>query len=54
VVTKIDECLGRYVAACSFKNVEDGLVWAFAGVYGPNCNTSRRSLWDELAGVMSL
>jgi hypothetical protein len=54
VVSKIDECLGSYVAACSFKNVEDGLVWAFAGVYGPNRSTFRRSLWDELAGVMSL
>lgn len=35
VVTKIDVCLGRFVAACSFRNVGDGLEWAFAGVYGP-------------------
>ena len=31
VVSRIDECMGRYVVACSFRNVDDGLVWAFAG-----------------------
>jgi hypothetical protein len=54
VVSKVDECLGRYVVACSFRNVEDGLVWAFAGVYGPNSNNFRRFMWEELAGLMSL
>jgi hypothetical protein len=54
VVSKIDVCLGSYVAACSFRNVEDGLVWAFAGVYGPNRDNLRRRLWEELAGLMSL
>ncbi|XP_059446449.1 uncharacterized protein LOC132177995 [Corylus avellana] len=53
VVEKIDAVLGSYVAACSFKNVANGLVWAFAGVYGPNRVNSRRLLWEELAGVMS-
>jgi exonuclease III len=54
VVSKIDVCLGSYVAACCFKNVEDGLVWAFTGVYGPNRDNLRRRLWEELAGLMSL
>jgi exonuclease III len=54
VVSKLDECMGRYVVACSFRNVEDGLVWAIAGVYGPNCNNFRRFLREELAGLMSL
>jgi hypothetical protein len=53
VVTKIEVCLGNYVAACSFRNVGDGLVWAFAGVYGPTCNSLRRFLWEELAGLLS-
>jgi hypothetical protein len=47
VVSKIDECMGRYVVACSFRNVEDGLVWAFAGVYGPNSNNFRRFMWKN-------
>jgi hypothetical protein len=53
VVTKIEVCLGNYVAACSFRNVGDGLVWAFAGVYGPTCNSLRRFLWEELTGLLS-
>jgi hypothetical protein len=36
VVSRIDSCLGKFVVACNFRNVDDGLVWAFAGVYGPN------------------
>ena len=54
VVSKIDVCLGSYVAACCFRNVEDGLVWAFTGVYGPNRDNLRRRLWGELAGILSL
>jgi hypothetical protein len=54
VVTKIDICLGSYVAACSFRNVEDGLMWAFAGVYGPNSLCFRRFLWEELARLLSI
>jgi hypothetical protein len=36
--------LGHFVVACSFRNVEDAFVWAFAGVYGPNLDNVRRSL----------
>jgi hypothetical protein len=39
--------------ACSFRNIEDNLTWAFAGAYGPNLDCHRRSLWDELAGLLS-
>ena len=44
VVSKIEVCMGNFVAACSFKNVDDGLVWAFAGVYGLNRDNLRRLL----------
>jgi hypothetical protein len=54
VVTKLDICLGSFVVACSFRNVDDGLVWAFVGVYGPNRDNFRWHLWEELAGLMSL
>jgi exonuclease III len=54
VVSKIDAYLGSFVVACSFRNVEDGMVWAFAGLYGPTRNNFRRLLWEELAEVMSL
>jgi hypothetical protein len=54
VVSRIDSCAGRFVVACQFRNVEDGLVWAFAGVYGPTRDHIRWRLWEELAGLMSL
>jgi hypothetical protein len=54
VVSKVDVCVGTFVAASLFRNVEEGLEWAFARVYGPNRNMHRRRLWKELAGVLSL
>jgi hypothetical protein len=50
VVTKVDACVGNFVATSSFKNVDGGLEWAFAGVYGSNRDIHRRHLWEELAG----
>jgi hypothetical protein len=54
VVSKVDVCQGNFVAACSFRNVDDGMEWAFAGVYGPNRDANRRQLWEELAGLMCI
>jgi endonuclease/exonuclease/phosphatase family metal-dependent hydrolase len=54
VVSKVDAYQGNYVAACSFRNVDDGMEWAFAGVYGPTRDTLRRLMWVELAGLMCL
>jgi hypothetical protein len=53
MVTKIEVCVGDYVVAFSFKNVEDVFIWEFAGVYGPNLDIFRRFLWEELAGLIS-
>jgi hypothetical protein len=44
VVEKIKECVGEFVVACSFRDVEDGFDWSFARVYGPNSDSIRRSL----------
>ena len=53
VVESIEECVGSFMAACSFRNMEDGFRWAFVGVYGPNIDTHRKVLWEELAGLGS-
>ncbi|KAG6664244.1 hypothetical protein CIPAW_02G079200 [Carya illinoinensis] len=53
VVEKIEEFIGQFMVACSFKSVEDNFLWAFAGIYGPNLDSTRRLLWEELAGVHS-
>lgn len=31
VVEKIEECVKDFPVACSFRNVKDGLSWAFEG-----------------------
>jgi hypothetical protein len=53
VVEKVDEYVGEYTLAVSFKNVADNFTWAFAVVYGPNSGCDQRLLWDKLAGICS-
>lgn len=43
--------LGNIRCLALFKQLEDGFVWAFAGIYGPNLDGSRRILWDEVASL---
>jgi exonuclease III len=50
VVEKVEDYVGRYTLALSFRNAEDNFSWAFGGVYGPNDDGERRVLWDELVG----
>ena len=51
VVEKLDSVSGEFTLSCKFRNVGDNLEWAFSGVYGPNSNSARGILWDELAGI---
>lgn len=51
-VEKIKVYTGEYVAACSFRSVDD-FAWAFAGLYSPNLYNERSSLWEELVGLIS-
>ncbi|KAG2711493.1 hypothetical protein I3760_04G079300 [Carya illinoinensis] len=53
VVEKVEDCIGQYSVACSFKCVSDNFLWAFVGVYGPNLDSTRKLMWEELAGVHS-
>jgi hypothetical protein len=53
VVEKIDECVGDFTLAVTFRNIADHSTKAFAGVYGPNSNRDKRLLWNELAGLLS-
>ncbi|RVW90073.1 LINE-1 reverse transcriptase-like [Vitis vinifera] len=39
---------GQYSLSCRFKNVEDGAVWVFTGVYGPFTKEAREGLWKSL------
>lgn len=42
-----------YLVSCFFKNVEDGFVWAFVGIYGQNTDSCKRLLWDAIVGLYS-
>ncbi|KAG2683697.1 hypothetical protein I3760_10G044500 [Carya illinoinensis] len=53
IATNLVEYLGEYLVSCSFINVDDGFGWGFAGVYGPNIDSERSFLWDEIAGLCS-
>ncbi|KAG6645351.1 hypothetical protein CIPAW_08G116600 [Carya illinoinensis] len=53
VVNFMEDYVGEFSLACSFSNVDDDFVWGFAGVYGPNDDSSKKLLWDELAGLCS-
>lgn len=53
IVEKIDVFVGEFVPAYSFRSVVDDFSWAFAGVYSPNIDALRSSLWDELARLSS-
>ncbi|KAG6663824.1 hypothetical protein CIPAW_02G049700 [Carya illinoinensis] len=51
LVERVEEFIGNYTVACSFKSVADNYLWAFAGVYGANLDKDRSLLWDELVGI---
>jgi len=36
VMEKIDECVGEFTLAVTFRNIKDHFTWTFTGVYGPN------------------
>ena len=42
-----------FTLSCKFKCVESDLEWMFSGVYGPNRDSDRNLLWEELAGIGS-
>jgi hypothetical protein len=50
----IDQAIGSFSLSCKFKSVLDQFVWAFSGVYGPNDNSEKLLLWEELSGALEV
>ena len=46
--------IGSFSITCLFKNVEDGFMWAFTGVYGPVERRSQEIFWEELGSLKGL
>ena len=42
---------GHFTLSCRFRNVENGVVWVFTGVYGPFAKVERDSLWEEFGVI---
>ncbi|RVX13271.1 hypothetical protein CK203_018005 [Vitis vinifera] len=41
---------GQFTLSCRFRNIENGAIWIFTGVYGLFSKMEREALWDELGG----
>ena len=46
--------IGHFSVTCMFKNVGDGLMWAFTGVYGPVKRSKNELFWEELGALRGL
>ncbi|RVW51618.1 hypothetical protein CK203_066866 [Vitis vinifera] len=45
---------GQFSISCRFRNVGDGGIWVFTGVYGPFSREERESLWEEIGAIRGL
>ncbi|RVW64056.1 hypothetical protein CK203_051078 [Vitis vinifera] len=45
---------GQFTLTCRFRNVENGVVWVFTGVYGPFSKVERDALWEEFGAIRGL
>ena len=46
--------VGQFSISCRLRNVEDGLVWIFTGVYGQFTRKKRESMWEELGAIRGI
>ena len=45
---------GQFSISCKFRNVENGVVWVFTGVYDPFTKEDRECLWDEFGAIRGI
>ena len=45
---------GQFTLSCRFRNVENGAIWVFTGVYGPFSKVERDALWEEFGAIRGL
>ena len=46
--------VGHFSISCRLRNVEDGFVWIFTGVYGPFSREDKEALWEELGAIRGI
>ena len=45
---------GQFTLSCRFRNVENGAIWVFTGVYDPFSKVERDALWEEVGAIRGL
>lgn len=50
----LDNMVGEFSMTCRYKNVDVGVIWVVARVYGPLNSIGREILWEELGAVRGL
>ena len=45
---------GQFSISYRFRNVEDGVVWVFTGVYGLFTKYERECLWEEIGAIRGI
>ena len=51
VVEKIDVFVAQFSISVLLRGVMDGFEWVCTGLYGPNADHHRATLWEELSRV---
>ena len=46
--------VGHFSISCRLRNMKDGLVWIFTGVYKSFSREERDCLWDELRTIRGI
>ncbi|KAL6345965.1 hypothetical protein AAG906_025245 [Vitis piasezkii] len=46
--------VGQFSISCRLRNVEDGFVWIFTGVYGSFSREDREAFWEELGAIRGI
>ncbi|RVW49313.1 Peptidyl-prolyl cis-trans isomerase FKBP20-1 [Vitis vinifera] len=46
--------MGQFSISCTLRNVKDGNVWIFTGVYGLFSKEDREILWEELGAIRGI
>ena len=45
---------GQFSISCRFRNVENGVVWVFTGVYGSFSKEERECSWEEIGVIRGI
>ncbi|WKA11092.1 hypothetical protein VitviT2T_028622 [Vitis vinifera] len=45
---------GQFSLSCRFRTVENGVIWAFTGVYGPFTRIEMECLWEEVGTIRGI